>query len=157
MLARRASVRVLLDCDGEPFRKAIRARPFLVKPNEHELGQFCRRPLRGENAACRAARELSELTQGWVLLSRGRDGAVLVHARERFLLKAHAPIGKALNTVGAGDAMLASVAREIESDANPGSWLAHGIAAGTALTLRPAGLMPGVAQVQRLLKKVRLQ
>ena len=37
--ARKEGRRVFLDCDREPFERAARERPFLVKPNEYELGQ----------------------------------------------------------------------------------------------------------------------
>ena len=47
-LAHRLGVKTLLDCDGAPFTAAVKARPFLVKPNEHELAQWFGKPLRTE-------------------------------------------------------------------------------------------------------------
>ena len=144
MLARRAGVRVLLDCDGAWFQDAVRARPFLVKPNEHELEGFFGRRLKDEKALRRSAVLLSEITGGWVLLSRGRAGAMLVHAGLDVFLSARVPRVKALNTVGAGDAMLAAVAARIVAGGEPADWLREGIAAGTALTRCEAGILPGV-------------
>ena len=144
LLARRAGVRVLLDCDGAWFQDAVRARPFLVKPNEHELEGFFGRRLKDEKALRRSAVLLSEITGGWVLLSRGRAGAMLVHAGLDVFLSARVPRVKALNTVGAGDAMLAAVAARIVAGGEPADWLREGIAAGTALTRCEAGILPGV-------------
>ena len=64
-LAHGLAMRTLLDCDGPAFASAIAARPFLVKPNEHELAQWWRQPLRPEAELVRAARALSEQTRGW--------------------------------------------------------------------------------------------
>src|SRR5436190_697152 len=47
-LARRRGVVTLLDCDGLVFTTAIKARPFLVKPNDHELAEWWGKPLRTE-------------------------------------------------------------------------------------------------------------
>ncbi len=66
--AHRIGVKAILDCDGEAFRAAVRVRPFLVKPNEHELAQWYRRPLRTEASVARAAKALSMETRGWVMV-----------------------------------------------------------------------------------------
>ena len=73
--ARAAGLTAVLDCDGEPFRRAVSARPFLVKPNEFELAQWAGRALRTDAARVMACRALAAETGGWVLLSRGAAGA----------------------------------------------------------------------------------
>jgi 1-phosphofructokinase len=156
MLARRAGVRVLLDCDGAWFKDAVRARPFLVKPNEHELEGFFGRRIRNEKALRRSALLLSQTTGGWVLLSRGGAGAMLVHAGLDVHLGARVPRGKALNTVGAGDAMLAAVAAQIGAGVQASDWLRAGIAAGTALTRCEAGILPGKALIRRIAKTIEI-
>ncbi|MEY2410577.1 MAG: tagatose 6-phosphate kinase [Verrucomicrobiota bacterium] len=155
-LADRAGVRVFLDCDGESFRDAVRARPLLVKPNEHELEGFCGRRLKGENALRRAAGALSEITGGWVLLSRGRAGALLLHSKDGTILHAAAPRSKARNTVGAGDAMLSAVAGEVVAGSTPVSWLRAGIAAGTALTRCAAGILPERSLIRKIAAAIKV-
>ena len=83
-LAHRFCVKTLLDCDGPAFEAAIKARPFLVKPNEHELAQWWRKPLRSEAKLVRAARALSEQPRSWVLVSRGAKRGLLVNCAEGF-------------------------------------------------------------------------
>jgi 1-phosphofructokinase family hexose kinase len=141
-LAHRAGVNTLLDCDGAPFKAAVSARPFLVKPNEHELGLWCERPLRSEAQIVTAARALSEETQGWVLVSRGGQRSLLVNVREKFQLFAAPKKVKPRNTVGAGDSLLAAVARQIQLGRPPTEWLRQGLAIGTQATQLPAGELP---------------
>lgn len=141
-LAQRRGVRTLLDCDGDPFKAAVSARPFLVKPNEHELALWWGRRLGSEAQIIAAARALSEQTHGWVLVSRGGDRSLLVNVREDFQLLAAPPKLKPRNTVGAGDALLAAVARQIQLGRPPEDWLREGLASGTQATQLAAGTLP---------------
>jgi 1-phosphofructokinase family hexose kinase len=141
-LAHCAGVKTLLDCDGAPFKAAVSARPFLVKPNEHELGLWWEHPLRSEAQTVTAARALSEETQGWVLVSRGGQRSLLVNVAEEFQLFASPKKVKPRNTVGAGDSLLAAVARQIQLGSTPAEWLRQGLAIGTQATQLPAGELP---------------
>jgi fructose-1-phosphate kinase PfkB-like protein len=138
-LAHRFGVKTLLDCDGPAFAAAVKARPFLVKPNEHELAQWWRKPLRSEKELVRAAHALSAQTQGWVLVSRGAKRSLLVNHQGRFECFAKPPNVKPCNTVGAGDALLAAVARQIQRGATPEEWLKFGLKIGSAATQLAAG------------------
>ncbi|MGC3959626.1 MAG: 1-phosphofructokinase family hexose kinase [Verrucomicrobiota bacterium] len=141
-LAHRVGVRVLLDCDGAPFKAAVTARPFLVKPNEHELALWWGRRLGSESRIVAAARALSRQTGGWVIVSRGGDRSLLVNVTEDFQLFAAPPKLKPRNTVGAGDAMLAAVARQIQLGAAPEAWLLQGLTIGSQATQMRAGDLP---------------
>jgi 6-phosphofructokinase 2 len=141
-LAHRAGLKTLLDCDGPPFAAAISAHPFLVKPNDHELAQWWGKPLRNEADILRAAQALSRETQGWVLVSRGGNRSLLVNAGEGFQQFAAPRKVKPRNTVGAGDSLLAAVARQIQLGNAPAEWLRQGLAIGTQATQLPAGELP---------------
>ena len=56
---------------------------------------------------------------------------------------ARPPRAKPRNTVGAGDALLAAVADQIQRDAPPREWLRRGLATGTAATRLRPGQLPG--------------
>lgn len=140
--AHRSGVKVLLDCDGAPFAAAVSARPFLVKPNEHELSLWWRRPLRAEGDIVKAARALAAETRGWVLVSRGGQRSLLVNVVENFQRFAAPAKVKPRNTVGAGDALLAAVTRQIQLGAPPEDWLRQGLAVGTQATQKAAGELP---------------
>ncbi len=169
-----AGVPVLLDCDGPAFNAASRAKPFLVKPNEHELEEWwASRPASagiatGESPlaatrrqGCRpslanvlsAARALSETTGGWVLVSRGARPSLLINRTLDAELYAKPPRVTPLNTLGAGDAMLAAAAWQIELGAPPAEWLRWGVAAGTAATQCRPGELPSLKLILRLFSK----
>jgi fructose-1-phosphate kinase PfkB-like protein len=88
------------------------------------------------------------------MVSRGRDGGVLVNAREKLEFSTRAPRVKPVNTVGAGDAMVAAVARQVDRGAPPQEWLCWGVAAGTAATQGAAGKLPPIALIARLSKHI---
>lgn len=140
--AHRQGVKTLLDCDGAPFAAAVGARPFLVKPNEHELGLWWEKALRSEAEILKAARALSVATHGWVLVSRGGNRSLLVNIRENFQQFAAPQKVKPRNTVGAGDSLLAAVARQMQLGSAPTEWLRCGLAIGTQATQLPAGTLP---------------
>lgn len=135
---------VFLDCDGEAFRRGVRAGPTFVKPNAPELAEWAGRTLKTEAESCAAARELAAATGGWVLASRGEDGAYLVDGLSGW--EAGAPafrVRQVRNTVGAGDAMLAAVVATSAGDPIPSRWLTAGLrAAAFAVRLAPGCLPP---------------
>ena len=155
-LARRLGVPTLLDCDGPPFSAAVGARPFLVKPNEHELAQWWGGKLPSKADLLQAAIQLSSRTGGWVMVSRGGQGALLVNRFASRAYAAKAPSLQPVNTVGAGDAMLAAAACQIQAQTPPVEWLRWGVAVGTAATLCPAGKLPTLSSIQRLLRRVQI-
>ena len=141
-LGREHGVKTLLDCDGAPFATAVKARPFLVKPNEHELALWWGSPLRTEKEILHAARKLSKVTRNWVLVSRGGKRSWLVNVGERVEIHITPPKVKPLNTVGAGDAMLAGVAAAIQAGCSPEQWLSRGVEVGTQATQIDPGKIP---------------
>lgn len=150
--ARQAGVKTLLDCDGPAFAIALKARPFLVKPNVPELAQWWGGDLSTLADVQQAAIQLSGVTGGWVLVSRGDEGACLINRWYPCSMTAPAPRIKVRNTVGAGDALLAAVAREIESNRLPHEWLRAGVSVGTAA----AQCAPGELPSQSSLRKVQV-
>lgn len=97
--------RIAVDTSGEALGAAVCAGTALVKPNTAELEELVGRPLATIGDVIAAARELIERGAHAVLVSLGRDGALLVDARTAS--HAEASIDDVVNTVGAGDALLA--------------------------------------------------
>jgi len=97
--------RIAVDTSGEALGAAVCAGAALVKPNSAELEQLVGRPLATIGDVIAAARELIERGAHAVLVSLGPDGALLVDARTAS--HAEASIDDVVNTVGAGDALLA--------------------------------------------------
>jgi 1-phosphofructokinase len=101
-----ADRRVAVDSSGEALAGGTRAGVALVKPNLAELEAIAGRRLITLGEAIDAACEVVSRGVGAVLLSMGRDGAIFVDA-DGALTHAEAAIDDAVNTVGAGDALLA--------------------------------------------------
>jgi len=95
----------VVDTSGESFTLALEAGPSLVKPNVHELAEFTGRRLVTVGDVVEAAHELRSRGAGAVLASLGADGVVYVDAAHE-LYGVGGPV-EVVNTVGAGDALLA--------------------------------------------------
>jgi 1-phosphofructokinase len=121
-----AGARVAVDTSGEALLAAARAGADLLAPNLSELAEVVPGAAHDPDAAARA------LGPGaTVLVSLGRDGALLV--TPGYSLHAVPPAVDVVNTVGAGDALLAGwVARET---ADPAARLANAVAWGTSACL----------------------
>jgi 1-phosphofructokinase len=105
VVARRCGARFALDGSGAPLLAGLRARPDVIKPNTEELAQAVGRPLATFGDVVVAARELGQLGAPTVVVSMGRDGALLVD--QEGALYAEAVVAAPKSTVGAGDALLA--------------------------------------------------
>ena len=149
--------RVLVDCDGAVFASAVKAHPFLVKPNAHELAQWIGKPLKGISELRAAAMTLARATGGWVAVSRGPEAAWLLRAENNEFYQATPPVMEIQTTNGAGDAMLAGMADQILRHEEPGEWLRHGVAAGVAATQCPAGTTPTGEVFERCLEKIQVK
>ncbi|MGE4548263.1 MAG: 1-phosphofructokinase family hexose kinase [Intestinibacillus sp.] len=99
-------VLTILDAAGEPLRHALARRPFLIKPNVDELSDLCGQVLTSEDDMLACARALQKQGARNILVSMGKWGAMLLTEDGR-LLRGLPPQGTPLNTVGAGDSMVA--------------------------------------------------
>ena len=99
-------VQAVVDASGALLEQALRCRPFLIKPNREELAQAVGRAVNTEAETEQAARELQARGARNVLVSCGGDGALLLDETGT-VCRVGAPRGTVVNSVGAGDSMLA--------------------------------------------------
>ena len=99
-------IRFAVDAEGALLLNVLKFRPYLIKPNRAELCGLVGRELADDADVERAARELQAMGARNVLVSLGGDGALLVD-EEGVAHRAPAVGGKPVNTVGAGDSMVA--------------------------------------------------
>ena len=97
---------IAVDATGNLLVNVLEYHPFLVKPNNHELGEIFGVEIRGKEDVVTYAKKLQERGARNVLISMAGDGAVLV-AEDGSVYQAQAPKGKLINSVGAGDSMVA--------------------------------------------------
>ncbi|HZF92683.1 1-phosphofructokinase family hexose kinase [Streptomyces sp.] len=100
--ARAAGVPVLLDTSGEPLRRAVAARPDLIKPNADELAE-----LTGAHEPLRATQDARRRGARAVVASLGRDGLLAVTPEGRW--RAAPPARLHGNPTGAGDSAVAGL------------------------------------------------
>ncbi len=103
-----ADARVFLDADGAALAEGLRAKPFLVKPNDEELSRLLGRELRGVPALADAARQLVATGVENVVVSMGGAGAI--YANADMLLRTEGLRVPVRSTVGAGDSVVAALA-----------------------------------------------
>lgn len=96
----------VVDATKELLLNVLPYRPFLIKPNNHEIEEMFGVTLNGDEDIEAYARKLKEMGAENVLVSLGKDGALLVDANGK-VHRAAAPKGVLKNSVGAGDSMVA--------------------------------------------------
>lgn len=99
------NVKFVVDASGELLKNTFCFKPWLIKPNKQELEQFLGIKLNTPKAVEESAIKLCEMGAQNVLVSLGADGAIFVNKNAKY--KVTVPKGKARNTVGAGDSMVA--------------------------------------------------
>jgi len=139
------NVRVAVDTSGEPMAVALAAKPALIKPNRIELAEAVGRDLGTVGEVIDAASALVNEGIETVVISLGRDGALLVDAAGA--IHAASEIGCPVSTVGAGDALLAGYLHAVDSGADREAALRMAVAFGSAAVLLPGSSMPGPAEV----------
>lgn len=104
--AAECGARCVVDTTGTALTEALAARPFLVKPNNHELAELAGCDAADEAAVVAAAQNMARAGARFVLVSCGAAGALLVDG-EGLIARGAAPAGTLVNSVGAGDSMVA--------------------------------------------------
>lgn len=100
------NLKIVVDATKDLLVNVLQYHPFLIKPNNHELGEIFRVRITEKEEVIRHAQKLQEMGARNVLVSMAGDGAVLV-AEDKTVYQADAPKGKVINSVGAGDSMVA--------------------------------------------------
>ena len=96
----------VVDATRELLTNVLEYHPFLIKPNNHELGEIFGVELRTRESVVPYAKKLQEMGARNVLISMAGEGSVLV-AEDGSIVSHEAPKGVLVNGVGAGDSMVA--------------------------------------------------
>ena len=153
LLARLEGRQILtvVDAAGALLTRGLKHRPFLIKPNDRELAELFRKSMEGEADITAAARELQAMGARNVLVSRGPAGALLVDETGA-VHRRKAPAGAVINSVGAGDSMVAGFLAGWLETGDYDAALKMGVAAGSA-TAFSLGLADRAA-VEKLLTEM---
>ncbi|MDD2978675.1 MAG: 1-phosphofructokinase [Hespellia sp.] len=100
------NVRIAVDATKDLLLNVLKYHPFLIKPNNHELGDMFGVQLKTDDEIVTYAKKLQEMGARNVLISMAGDGAILV-TEDGQIEKELPPKGTVVNSVGAGDSMVA--------------------------------------------------
>ena len=122
---------VVVDATKDLLKNVLKYHPFLIKPNNHELGEMFGTVLRTDEELEVHARKLQDMGARNVLISMAGDGAMLISENgEKFRIGV--PSGKVRNSVGAGDSMVAGFIAGYLKTGSYEEALKMGTAAGSA-------------------------
>ena len=125
-------IRIIVDATKKLLMNVLKYNPFLIKPNNHELGEMFNVTLKTDEEIITHAKKLQEQGAQNVLISMAGDGAILLTAEGKSY-KSPAPKGKLVNSVGAGDSMVAGfITGYTESNGDFEQAFYMGVATGSA-------------------------
>ncbi len=130
-LAGRKKARAVVDAEGDLLLSSLSAKPFLIKPNRDELEAISGISHMTAEDIKEHAKKLRMLGAENVLVSLEGDGALLA-ASDGNVYSFPAPQGTVVNSVGAGDSMVAGFLSSLEDTGCFETALKHAIAAGSA-------------------------
>ena len=125
------NINVIVDATKDLLLNTLHFRPFLIKPNRHELEEAFDITIDNKEDAIRYARHLQRLGARNVMVSLSGDGAVLV-SEEGESFEAQVPPGKLVNAVGSGDSMIAGFLAGWENTKDYKQAFHMAVAAGSA-------------------------
>ena len=120
----------VLDTSGPALKELVQMKPFLIKPNEQELGELFDTEIKTKQEAYHYAKKLVDQGVHHVIVSMGGEGALLV--TKELALLAEAPKGVVVNTVGAGDSLVAGFIAAYYVDKDAEKAFRYGVASGSA-------------------------
>ncbi|MCI5504510.1 MAG: 1-phosphofructokinase [Anaerobutyricum sp.] len=124
-------IRIAVDATKDLLLNVLKYHPFLIKPNNHELGEMFHTVCKTKDDIEHYAKELQKMGARNVLISMAGDGAILI-TEEGETIQMGTPKGKVINSVGAGDSMVAGFLAGYLKNGSYEEALKTGTAAGSA-------------------------
>ena len=149
-------IRSVLDADSKTLLEGVKSAPFLIKPNEIELGELVGRKLGSDEEILDAARSVIDHSGvGIAAVSMGENGAMFVTKNEALRVKGikiHA-----MSTVGAGDAMTAAVTYGIDTGMAFEDVCRLAVATSAACVMMPGTQSADRETIDRLYEKAEIE
>lgn len=125
------NLKIVVDATKDLLVNVLQHHPFLIKPNNHELGEIFGVTIENKEDVILYAKKMQEMGARNVLVSMAGEGAVLV-ADDGEIFKADAPKGRVVNSVGAGDSMVAGFIAGYLENGNYADAFRMGVCTGSA-------------------------
>lgn len=129
-LADQQNTHVLLDTKGELLEYALKgeSKPYLIKPNQEELGDLLNQKLPNEIQIIEALKSDLFADVAWVVVTLGAYGAIVKHDNKIYSVTI--PKVDAINPVGSGDAVIAGLAAGISRKLADEALIKYGLTMG---------------------------
>ena len=124
-------IKFIVDATGEVLKKSLKYKPFLVKPNHHELAELFDVKLQSNEDITQYAKKLKEMGAENVVISMAGDGAIFINENSEVKISG-VPKGTVKNSVGAGDSMVAGFIAGYIQNQNTEEGFMLGVATGSA-------------------------
>lgn len=125
------SIKFVVDATGELLLKVLKYKPFLIKPNHHELSELFGVEIKNEEEIIGYSSKLQTMGAENVLISMAEDGAIFISSKGE-VIKSGVPKGVLKNSVGAGDSMVAGFISGYLKNNNLEEAFKMGLATGSA-------------------------
>ena len=130
---REKGAKLVVDSNKDMVLDTLKYKPFIIKPNEFELGEMFGVKISNSEEIAKYARKLQEMGAQNVLVSRGSKGAILFTSTGE-VLGANIAKGRVVSTIAAGDSMLAMFVAKYDETKDFKLSLQYASAAGGATT-----------------------
>lgn len=100
------NINCVVDATGDLLKNVLKYKPFLIKPNHHELGDLFSVQIKSDDDIVKYSKKLQKMGAKNVLVSMAKDGAMLTDENGNVHKIGNAK-GKLINSVGCGDSMVA--------------------------------------------------
>lgn len=124
-------IMIAVDATKDLLMNVMPYHPFVVKPNNYELGEIFGVELENKQQVAEYAKKLQEKGARNVIVSMAGDGAVMV-TEDGQVFESEAPKGKVVNSVGAGDSMVAGFLYGYMKTGDYKQAFKYGISSGSA-------------------------
>ena len=128
---REKGAKLVVDSNKDMVLDTLKYKPFIIKPNEFELGEMFGVKIGNTEEIAKYAKKLQEMGAENVLVSRGSKGAILF-TNEGDVFTANTAMGKVISTIAAGDSMLAMFVAKYDETGDYRLSLQYASAAGGA-------------------------
>lgn len=146
------NVTFVVDATRELLIDVLKYKPFLIKPNKEELEETFKVKITTKDELVTYAKKLQDMGAQNVLISLGGDGAMLLNKEDK-VYYSKAPKGKVINTVGAGDSMVAGFLAGYKKTKDYEQAFKMGIATGSASAFSMD--LATAKEVENLLKDIK--
>jgi len=144
-------IHIIVDATCSLLLNVLKYKPFLIKPNNHELGEMFGVTLKSDDDIITYAKKLQDLGAQNVLISMAGAGAILLTSNKN-VYKSQAPKGTVINSVGAGDSMVAGFLAGYLESGDLQKAFKMGIATGSASAFSEE--LATKAEVEKLLNSL---